>query len=166
MSLSTLSHPTAAAAASGKSLFPAAPAAQSVRFPKARAPVPAAVSAATAAVHADSAEDRVSSLSQVSGVLGSQWGDEGKGKLVDVLAPRFDIVARCQVRGLYCANPCLEESSGQSLVVHEANRWNLVLFLWIRLDDDCGKSDLCLDFTLLITIIYTKYAKESKAPAL
>jgi hypothetical protein len=32
-------------------------------------------------------------------VLGSQWGDEGKGKLVDVLAPRFDIVARCQVRG-------------------------------------------------------------------
>ena len=116
MSLSTLSHPTAAAAAAaaagtGKSLFPAAPAVQSVRFPRARAPVPAAVSAATAAVHADPAEDRVSSLSQVSGVLGSQWGDEGKGKLVDVLAPRFDIVARCQVRGLYCANPCLEESS-------------------------------------------------------
>lgn len=112
MPLSTLSHPTAAAAAgSGKSLFPAAPAAQSVRFPKARAPVPAAVSAATAAVRADSADDRVSSLSQVSGVLGSQWGDEGKGKLVDVLAPRFDIVARCQVRGLDCANPCLEESS-------------------------------------------------------
>jgi adenylosuccinate synthase len=96
MSLSTLSHPAAAAAGSGKSLFPAGPAAQSVHFPKARLPVPAAVSAATAAVHA---EDRVSSLTQVSGVLGSQWGDEGKGKLVDVLAPRFDIVARCQVRG-------------------------------------------------------------------
>jgi adenylosuccinate synthase len=49
-------------------------------------------------VEADAAADRVSALSQVSGVLGSQWGDEGKGKLVDVLAPRFDIVARCQVR--------------------------------------------------------------------
>lgn len=42
-------------------------------------------------------KDRVGSLSQVSGVLGSQWGDEGKGKLVDILAPHFDVVARCQV---------------------------------------------------------------------
>lgn len=41
--------------------------------------------------------DRVGSLSQVAGVLGSQWGDEGKGKLVDILANNFDIVARCQV---------------------------------------------------------------------
>jgi adenylosuccinate synthase len=41
--------------------------------------------------------DRVASLSQVTGVLGSQWGDEGKGKLVDILAKNFDIVARCQV---------------------------------------------------------------------
>ena len=32
----------------------------------------------------------------VSVVLGSQWGDEGKGKLVDVLAHEMDIVARCQ----------------------------------------------------------------------
>ena len=29
-------------------------------------------------------------------VLGSQWGDEGKGKIVDLLAPRFNIVARYQ----------------------------------------------------------------------
>ena len=29
-------------------------------------------------------------------VLGTQWGDEGKGKVVDVLAPSFDIVARYQ----------------------------------------------------------------------
>lgn len=28
-------------------------------------------------------------------VLGSQWGDEGKGKLVDVLAAEADICARC-----------------------------------------------------------------------
>ncbi len=29
-------------------------------------------------------------------VVGAQWGDEGKGKIVDVLAERFDIVARYQ----------------------------------------------------------------------
>jgi adenylosuccinate synthase len=29
-------------------------------------------------------------------VLGAQWGDEGKGKIVDLLTPQFDIVARCQ----------------------------------------------------------------------
>ena len=27
-------------------------------------------------------------------VLGAQWGDEGKGKVVDLLAGHFDIVAR------------------------------------------------------------------------
>ncbi len=29
-------------------------------------------------------------------VVGAQWGDEGKGKIVDVLAPTVDIVARYQ----------------------------------------------------------------------
>jgi adenylosuccinate synthase len=29
-------------------------------------------------------------------ILGSQWGDEGKGKIVDVFSERFDIVARYQ----------------------------------------------------------------------
>ena len=29
-------------------------------------------------------------------ILGAQWGDEGKGKLVDLLADRFDIVVRYQ----------------------------------------------------------------------
>jgi adenylosuccinate synthase len=29
-------------------------------------------------------------------VLGAQWGDEGKGKIVDLLAPQFSIVARYQ----------------------------------------------------------------------
>ena len=29
-------------------------------------------------------------------VLGAQWGDEGKGKIVDMLAPHFDTVARYQ----------------------------------------------------------------------
>ena len=29
-------------------------------------------------------------------ILGLQWGDEGKGKIVDVLAPKYDVVARFQ----------------------------------------------------------------------
>src|SRR5438477_7580777 len=29
-------------------------------------------------------------------ILGAQWGDEGKGKIVDLLAERFDMVARYQ----------------------------------------------------------------------
>jgi adenylosuccinate synthase len=29
-------------------------------------------------------------------VLGTQWGDEGKGKIVDLLTPAFDIIARYQ----------------------------------------------------------------------
>src|ERR1700691_6166301 len=29
-------------------------------------------------------------------VLGAQWGDEGKGKVVDLFAERFDIVVRYQ----------------------------------------------------------------------
>lgn len=33
-------------------------------------------------------------LSQVVAILGSQWGDEGKGKLVDILAQKYDICAR------------------------------------------------------------------------
>lgn len=35
-------------------------------------------------------------MSQGVVVLGMQWGDEGKGKVVDALAERFDIVARYQ----------------------------------------------------------------------
>lgn len=33
---------------------------------------------------------------QVCVVLGTQWGDEGKGKLVDILAQEYEIVARAQ----------------------------------------------------------------------
>jgi len=35
-------------------------------------------------------------MSQNVVVVGAQWGDEGKGKVVDALADRFDIVARYQ----------------------------------------------------------------------
>lgn len=27
-------------------------------------------------------------------ILGTQWGDEGKGKIVDLIAGQYDIVAR------------------------------------------------------------------------
>ena len=55
-------------------------------------------------------------------LLGLQWGDEGKGKVVDVLTPRYDVVARFQggpnaaihwslkVRNM-CSVPFLRESS-------------------------------------------------------
>jgi adenylosuccinate synthase len=33
---------------------------------------------------------------KVDVLLGLQWGDEGKGKIVDVLAPKYDLVARFQ----------------------------------------------------------------------
>ena len=35
-------------------------------------------------------------MSKVDVLLGLQWGDEGKGKVVDVLTPRYDMVARFQ----------------------------------------------------------------------
>ena len=35
-------------------------------------------------------------LSQVCAVLGTQWGDEGKGNIVYILAQRYDIMVRCQ----------------------------------------------------------------------
>ena len=35
-------------------------------------------------------------MSKVDVLLGLQWGDEGKGKAVDFLAPKYDVVARFQ----------------------------------------------------------------------
>ncbi|XP_022766718.1 adenylosuccinate synthetase 2, chloroplastic isoform X2 [Durio zibethinus] len=81
------------------SLKPAAPSSLSV-----------AESAATESL------SRIRSLSQVSGVLGSQWGDEGKGKLVDILAEHFDIVARCQ--GGANAGHTIYNSEGKKFALH------------------------------------------------
>jgi len=39
---------------------------------------------------------------KVSVVLGAQWGDEGKGKVVDLLATEADVVCRCQVNVWIC----------------------------------------------------------------
>lgn len=37
---------------------------------------------------------------KVTVILGAQWGDEGKGKVVDLLATTADVVCRCQVSWL------------------------------------------------------------------
>lgn len=34
------------------------------------------------------------SLGPVSAVIGAQWGDEGKGKIIDILTEHFDVIAR------------------------------------------------------------------------
>lgn len=38
---------------------------------------------------------------KVTAVLGAQWGDEGKGKVVDMLACDADVVCRCQVSRIF-----------------------------------------------------------------
>ncbi|XP_074309227.1 adenylosuccinate synthetase 2, chloroplastic-like [Silene latifolia] len=71
------------------------------------------------AVVAESTQDsvsRITGLSQVSGVLGCQWGDEGKGKLVDILARHFDVVARCQ--GGANAGHTIYNSEGKKFALH------------------------------------------------
>ena len=49
-------------------------------------------------------------------LLGLQWGDEGKGKIVDVLAPQYQVVARFQ--GGPNAGHTLE-FDGQKVVLHQ-----------------------------------------------
>jgi len=48
-------------------------------------------------------------------VVGAQWGDEGKGKIVDLLTPRFNIVARYQ--GGHNAGHTVY-ASGRKFVLH------------------------------------------------
>lgn len=43
-----------------------------------------------------SVKKAVGPKAKVTVVLGAQWGDEGKGKLVDILATDADLVCRCQ----------------------------------------------------------------------
>ncbi|XP_043691956.1 adenylosuccinate synthetase 2, chloroplastic-like [Telopea speciosissima] len=68
------------------------------------------------AVQTGDVPERIGSLSPVSGVLGSQWGDEGKGKLVDILAGHFNIVARCQ--GGANAGHTIYNSEGKKFALH------------------------------------------------
>ncbi|KAF0913151.1 hypothetical protein E2562_020280 [Oryza meyeriana var. granulata] len=85
---------------------------------RSRRPLRAVASLATAAEEpaAAAAQGRLESLSQVAGVLGTQWGDEGKGKLVDILAQRFDVVARCQ--GGANAGHTIYNSEGKKFSLH------------------------------------------------
>eukprot|EP01113_Clastostelium_recurvatum_P045200 TRINITY_DN7735_c0_g1_i1.p1 TRINITY_DN7735_c0_g1~~TRINITY_DN7735_c0_g1_i1.p1 ORF type:complete len:434 (-),score=136.16 TRINITY_DN7735_c0_g1_i1:119-1420(-) len=46
---------------------------------------------------------------------GSQWGDEGKGKLVDMLSQNFDVIARCQ-GGANAGHTIVVE--GQKIALH------------------------------------------------
>ncbi|XP_074584275.1 adenylosuccinate synthetase, chloroplastic-like [Curcuma longa] len=82
----------------------------------ARAVAPVAALAAVEAVDRGDAMDRVASLSQVAAVLGTQWGDEGKGKLVDILAKSFDVVARCQ--GGANAGHTIYNAEGKKFALH------------------------------------------------
>ena len=48
-------------------------------------------------------------------VLGTQWGDEGKGKIVDLIAPSFDVIARYQGGHNAGHTVCL---GGRKIVLH------------------------------------------------
>uniref|UniRef100_A0A668AN73 Adenylosuccinate synthetase n=1 Tax=Myripristis murdjan TaxID=586833 RepID=A0A668AN73_9TELE len=50
----------------------------------------------TAALNGEPVMKRPRESNKVTVVLGAQWGDEGKGKVVDLLAMDADIVCRCQ----------------------------------------------------------------------
>ncbi|XP_038072076.1 adenylosuccinate synthetase isozyme 1 A-like [Patiria miniata] len=45
--------------------------------------------------HQNSKRMRTEPVNKVTVILGAQWGDEGKGKLVDLLATDADVVCRC-----------------------------------------------------------------------
>lgn len=50
----------------------------------------------------------IESLGPVCAVIGAQWGDEGKGKIVDILAEHFDVLARA----------CGGANAGHTIVVN------------------------------------------------
>jgi len=47
-------------------------------------------------------------LGQVTAVIGAQWGDEGKGKVTDILGEHFDVIARA----------CGGANAGHTIVIH------------------------------------------------
>ena len=64
---------------------------------------------------------------QVDVLLGLQWGDEGKGKVVDFLAPKYNVIARFQ--GGPNAGHTLE-FNGNKHVLHQIlnkNKLNVLL---------------------------------------
>ena len=53
-------------------------------------------------------KDVIESLGPVCAVIGAQWGDEGKGKITDILAEHFDVIARA----------CGGANAGHTIVVN------------------------------------------------
>ena len=58
---------------------------------------------------------------KVDVLLGLQWGDEGKGKVVDVLTPRYDVVARFRVDRM----PDIHSSSKAEVCAPFHSVWNI-----------------------------------------
>ncbi|CAL9064651.1 unnamed protein product [Musa banksii] len=87
-----------------------------LEWPRRAAARVVAPAASLSAVEEMDQVDRIASLSQVASVLGTQWGDEGKGKLVDVLAKNFDVVARCQ--GGANAGHTIYNAEGKKFALH------------------------------------------------
>lgn len=50
--------------------------------------------------------------SKVSCVLGAQWGDEGKGKIVDLLSLEMDVVCRYAVSLVKCTAFLVDDDNG------------------------------------------------------
>lgn len=59
----------------------------------------------------------------VTVVLGAQWGDEGKGKLSDILSQEADVCARCQVNIKPSKWECIRICSRTYIIhYHKGNR--------------------------------------------
>ena len=63
-------------------------------------------------------------------VVGAQWGDEGKGKIVDWLSERADVIAAARLNS-HPFSPV--KSLVKSLCWMVRNAWRQLLLLWIRL---------------------------------
>ena len=74
------------------------------------------VSPTSTAAKAAASDDEWKKLGQVCAVLGSQWGDEGKGKLVDILAREYEVVCRCQ--GGANAGHTIYDDEGKKYALH------------------------------------------------
>lgn len=66
-----------------------------------------------------SAEEMTKKLGQVIYVVGTQWGDEGKGKLVDIASEHYDIIARAAGGANAGHTICINSKEGsQKFVFH------------------------------------------------
>lgn len=73
--------------------------------------------------------------SQVCAILGAQWGDEGKGKLVDILAKK-SLYIRRQHEGAKCAAPT-------GLVCAERGDRIIAAVLTVRRFSSCAATVRC-----------------------